>query len=213
MATYYTTNVYPIQFDVDYPDKSLDRVSTLLRGIYFLPIFVVLALISGIGLDFNLSLSFNNITCAGGLLIAPSALMVLFRKKYPRWWFDFNLALLQFANRVLVYLLLLTDVYPSSEDEQSVHLNIAYPDADWSLNRFMPLFKWIFAIPHYLSLIFLTAAVAVVTVTAWGVILFTGKYPRPMFNFVVNVMRLGNRVVGYAIILVTDDYPPLRLGV
>lgn len=213
MATYYTTNVYPIQFDVDYPDKSLDRVSTLLRGIYFLPIFVVLAAISGIGLDFNLRLSFSNITCAGGLLIVPSALMVISRKKYPRWWFDFNLALLQFANRVLVYLLLLTDVYPSSEDEQSVHLNIAYPDADWSLNRFMPLFKWIFAIPHYLSLIFLTAAVAVVTVTAWGVILFTGKYPRPMFNFVVNVLRLGNRVVGYAIILVTDDYPSLRLGV
>ena len=144
-------------------------------------------------------------------MVLPTVLMLLFQNKYPRWWFDFNLALLQFTNRVMAYLLLLTDVYPSTDEEQSVHLDIAYPDTEWGLNRVMPLFKWIFAFPHYVALFFLMIAAIGVSIAAWFAILVTGRYPRSLFDFVVGVMRWGNRVSSYAFILVTDSYPPFRL--
>ena len=211
MAAYYTINMYPVQFKVDYPDRPLDRVSTLLRVLYFIPIFVVLAAISGVGIDFKFGVSWGLLTNLGGLLVLPTVLMLLFQNKYPRWWFDFNLALLQFANRVMAYLLLLTDVYPSTDEEQSVHLDIAYPDTEWGLNRVMPLFKWIFAFPHWIALFFLTIAAIAVSIAAWFAILVTGRYPRSLFDFVVGVMRWENRVISFAIILVTDSYPPFRL--
>ena len=211
MAAYYTINMYPVQFSVDYPDRPLDRVSTLLRVLYFIPIFVVLAAISGVGIDFKFGLSLGGWLNLGGLLVLPTVLMLLFQNKYPRWWFDFNLALLQFTNRVMAYLLLLTDVYPSTDEEQSVHLDIAYPDTEWGLNRVMPLFKWIFAFPHYVALFFLMIAAIGVSIAAWFAILVTGRYPRSLFDFVVGVMRWGNRVSSYAFILVTDSYPPFRL--
>lgn len=211
MAAYYTINMYPVQFKVDYPDRPLDRVSTLLRVLYFIPILVVLAAISGVGIDYRFGGLWAVILNLGGLLVLPTVLMLLFQNKYPRWWFDFNLALLQFTNRVMAYLLLLTDVYPSTDEEQSVHLDIAYPDTEWGLNRVMPLFKWIFAFPHYVALFFLMIAAIGVSIAAWFAILVTGRYPRSLFDFVVGVMRWGNRVSSYAFILVTDSYPPFRL--
>lgn len=212
MAAYYTVNMYPVQFKVDYPEEPLNRVSTLLRVFYVLPIWIILAVVSGTTYAFGLEKVYLASAQAGGTLLVPVVLMLLFQNKYPRWWFDWNLALAQFTNRVLAYLLLLTDVYPSTEEEQSVHLDIAYPDTEWGINRVMPLFKWIFAFPHYIALFFLAIALFFVAIAAWVAILVTGRYPRSLFDFVVGVMRWGNRVVSYAFILSTDSYPPFRLG-
>ena len=138
-------------------------------------------------------------------------LLILFRQKYPRWWFDWNVAFLKFLNRVSVYLLLLRDEYPSTDEEQSVHLEIPYPNAERDLNRWVPLVKWLLAIPHYIILWFLWIAVIGFVIIAWFSILFTGRYPAVLFDFVVGVMRWHNRVLAYAFLLVTDRYPPFRL--
>jgi hypothetical protein len=138
--------------------------------------------------------------------------MILFRQKYPRWWFDWNLELLRFGNRIGVYITLMDDRYPSTDEHQSVRLELPYPDAQQDLNRWLPLVKWLLAIPHYILLIFLWIAAVVAVVIAWFAILFTGRYPRGLFDFVLGVLRWENRVIGYAFILVTDQYPPFRLS-
>ncbi len=138
--------------------------------------------------------------------------MILFRQKYPRWWFDWNLELLRFSNRIGVYLALMDDRYPSTDEQQAVALDFPYPDAKQGLNRWLPLVKWLLAIPHYIVLVFLWIAAVVSVVIAWFAILFTGRYPRGLFDFVLGVFRWTNRVVGYAFILVTDEYPPFRLS-
>ena len=138
--------------------------------------------------------------------------MILFRQKYPRWWFDWNLELQRFSNRVLIYLALMDDRYPSTDDHQSVRLDYQYPEAARDLNRWLPLVKWLLAIPHYIVLFFLDIAALAVVIVAWFAILFTGRYPRDFFDFVAGVVRWHNRVVGYALTLVTDAYPPFRLA-
>jgi hypothetical protein len=149
---------------------------------------------------------------AGGLLFFGPLLLILFRQKYPRWWFDWNLELQRFGNRVCAYLALLDDRYPATDQHQSVHLDYPYPDAQHDLNRWLPLLKWLLAIPHYIVLIFLDIAALVVVIVAWFAILFTGRYPRGMFDFVEGVLRWHNRVIAYALVLVTDRYPPFRLA-
>jgi hypothetical protein len=148
----------------------------------------------------------------GGILFFPTLLMIVFRQKYPRWWYDWNLELLRFQNRVGVYLGLLDDRYPSTDERQSVSLEFPYPDAKQGLNRWLPLVKWFLAIPHYIVLLFLGLAAFVCVILAWFAILFTGRYPRGLFDFVVGVLRWANRVGGYAFVLVTDEYPPFRLS-
>ncbi|MFH1775567.1 MAG: DUF4389 domain-containing protein [Chloroflexota bacterium] len=147
----------------------------------------------------------------GGLLFLPLVLMILFRKKYPRWWFDWNLALTKFSTRVTVYFMLLRDEYPSTDEEQAVHIEIPYPDTEEELMRGMPLVKWFLAIPHYIVLYFLYIAVCVVSVIAWFAILFVGRYPKDLFDFVVGVLQWSLRVSAYAVLLTTDRYPPFRL--
>jgi len=148
----------------------------------------------------------------GGLLFLAPLVMILFRRKYPRWWFDWNLELQRFSNRVGAYLILLDDRYPSTDDHQSVHLDYPYPDAGSDLNRWLPLVKWFLAIPHYVVLFFLDIAAVVVVIVAWFAILFTGRYPKGLFDFVLGVARWHNRVVAYAFTLATDRYPPFRLA-
>ena len=145
------------------------------------------------------------------MLIFPTLLLILFRQKYPRWWFDWNVALVKFQNRVGAYALLLRDEYPSTDEEQAVHVEIAYPDVPNDLNRWLPLIKWLLAIPHYIVLTFLTLGVVAVVTIAWFVIMITGNYPRGLFDFVVGVMRWGLRVAAYAFLLTTDQYPPFSL--
>ena len=208
---------YPVQFSVDYPDRDLDRLSTAFRIIAVIPIFIVLAFVSGGGGgppgDFGDDGRGIWVTFGGGglLVLAPLA-MILFRQKYPRWWFDWNLELMRFSNRVGAYLFLLRDEYPSTDEDQAVHLDFPYPDAKNDLNRWLPLVKWLLAIPHIIVLIFLAIAAFVVIIIAWFAILFTGRYPQGLFDFVVGVMRWGVRVVGYAFVMVTDRYPPFSLN-
>ena len=135
-----------------------------------------------------------------------------FRQKYPGWWFDWNVALTAFGLRVMAYLALLRDEYPSTDEEQAVHLDIVYPDAKLELNRWLPLVKWLLALPHFIVLGLLAAAAVVCVILAWFAILFTGHYPRSLFDFVVGVFRWWVRVAAYAVLLTTDRYPPFRLG-
>jgi hypothetical protein len=204
---------HPVEFHVDYPDRQLNRVSTLFRLFLAVPILVVLAVLGGpaLGAGRNGGGLFF-IGLASGLVVVPPLLTIVFREKYPRWWFDFNLAFLRFDNRVMSYVLLLRDEFPSTDEEQSVHLEVPYPDVQSDLNRWMPLVKWFLAIPHYVALLVLDIAVVLGAVVAWIAILFTGRYPRRLFDFTVGVMRWHNRVVGYAFALATDAYPPFRLA-
>lgn len=202
---------HPVQFSVDYPDRPLNRVTTFFRIVVAIPILIVLGAVSGALWEGNYETGAAAAASTGGLLFLGPLLMILFRQKYPRWWFDWNLELLRFSNRVTAYLALMDDRYPSTDDHQSVHLDYPYPDAPRTLNRWLPLVKWLLAIPHYIVLFFLYLAATIVVIIAWFAILFTGRYARGMFDFVEGVLRWHNRVTAYAFILVTDRYPPFRL--
>ena len=201
---------YPVQFNVDFPSKPLSRLSTAFRFIVAIPIVVLLTMLSGEAFRDNDNSAGNSLVIGGAAVFVPLVLMLVFRQKYPRWWFDWNLNLMRFSNRVTAYLALLDDRYPSTDEEQSVHLDFAYPDTH-QMNRWLPLVKWILAIPHYFVLLLLGLGAVVAVVVAWFAILFTGTYPRSLFDYVVGVLRWSNRVNGYAFTLVTDRYPPFSL--
>jgi hypothetical protein len=204
---------YPVQFSVEYPDRELNRLTTAFRLIVAIPILIVAGSIGGHEEAFGAGRHAGTIGAGlGGLLFLAPLLMIVFRQKYPRWWFDWNLELLRFSNRIGVYLALMDDRYPSTDERQAVALDFPYPDAKQGLNRWLPLVKWLLAIPHYILLVFLWIAAVVSVLIAWFAILFTGRYPRGLFDFVLGVFRWTNRVVGYAFILVTDEYPPFRLN-
>jgi hypothetical protein len=207
-------DTYPARLQIDYPER-LDRLSTLLRVIWVIPILIIVALVTGSGGgtvtidDQGESVRNSGGTIVGGFA-AATALMIAFRQRYPRWWFDFQLALARFCGRVGAYLALMRDEYPSTEDEQAVHLELDYPDAQ-RLNRLLPLVKWLLAIPHYIVLLALVIAAFFSVVAAWFAILFTGRYPRALFDFVLGVGRWGLRVEAYAFLMLTDRYPPFSL--
>jgi hypothetical protein len=207
-------DAYPVRFAVDYPDRALNRLTTALRIFTVIPIAIVLGSISGFsGEWWGEDQTRTTVAIGGGgLLFLPPLLMILFRQKYPRWWYDWNLELLRFTNRVGVYFALMDDRYPSTDEEQAVHLELPYPDARAGLNRWLPLVKWLLAIPHYVVLFFLWVGAVIAVVVAWFAILFTGRYPRALFDYVEGVIRWHNRVVAYAFLLVTDAYPPFRLS-
>lgn len=205
---------YPASLDIDYP-KKLDRVSSFFRLLWSIPIMIIAGILSSSSVstytDEAGKVMTQNSGGIAGALFAATALMILFRQRYPRWWFDFNLEFNRFTTRVCAYLFLLTDVYPSTEDEQSVHLNLKYPDVKKELNRWMPLIKWFLAIPHYIVLTVLVLGAMFVTIIAWFSILLSGKYPKSLFEYVVGVGRWGLRVTAYAFLLTTDKYPPFSL--
>jgi hypothetical protein len=204
---------YPVQFSVDYPDRPLNRLTTFFRIFVAIPILIVLGTVSGGSWQWTSSGKSAMVAAGtGGLLFLAPLLMIVFRQKYPRWWFDWNLELQRFFNRVSAYMALMDDQYPSTTDDQSVHLDYAYPDAASELNRWLPLVKWFLVIPHIIVLVFLDIAAIVVVIITWFAILFTGRYPRGLFNFVEGVIRWHNRVIAYAFTLVTDQYPPFQLS-
>jgi len=204
---------YPVRLSVEYPDRPLNRLTTAFRIFVAIPILIVLGSVSGSAWSVYTSQGTVYVASgAGGLLFLGPLLMILFRRKYPRWWFDWNLELQRFTNRILVYILLMDDRYPSTDQEQGLRLDYIYPDAGRELNRFLPLVKWFLVIPHFIVLAFLWIAVLFVVIIAWFAILFTGRYPRGMFDFVEGVVRWGQRVVAYAFTLVTDKYPPFSLA-
>jgi hypothetical protein len=209
---------FPAALEIDYPDRDLDRLTTFFRLFTFIPIGIVLALLSGPmspGTQANEPAASGDavilVLGSGGVVFLPTVLMLLFRRKYPRWWFDWNLELTRFTTRCFAYLALLRDEYPSTDEEQAVHVEIQYPDAAGELNRYLPLVKWFLAIPHYVVLFFLGVAAVVCVIVAWLAILLTGRYPRSLFEFVVGVFRWSLRVQAYAFLLTTDRYPPFSL--
>ena len=205
---------YAARLTIDYPER-LDRLSTFFRLIWVIPIAVVLGLLTGGGDQTMVTEAGERLASTGGGIVAglalATALMIAVRVRYPRWWFDFSRELTRFGARVGAYLALLTDRYPSTVEEQSVHLEVEYPDVERDLNRWLPLVKWLLAIPHYLVLIVLFIGVIVAVVAAWFAILVTGRYPRWLFNYVVGAGRWSLRVTAYAFLLVTDRYPPFSL--
>src|ERR1700694_1985849 len=194
---------YPVQFDVDFPSRPLDRLSTAFRFIVAVPIVILLTMLSGEAFrDGNNER--NTLVIGGAAVFLPLVLMIVFRQKYPRWWFDWNLNLLRFSSRVTAYLALLDDRYPSTDEDQAVHLDFPYPDAR-QLNRWLPLVKWFLAIPHYVVLFFLVIGALVAVIVAWFAIIFTGRSPENLFRFVVGVLRWSNRVNAYAFLLVRSE--------
>jgi hypothetical protein len=206
-----TSNGYPVSLSIDYPEK-LNRLTTFFRIFTVIPIFIILGLLSGGSSRWGGDGGWSYQYAAAGIVVLPLVLMLLFRQKYPKWWFDWNLALTKFGVRVEAYFLLLRDEYPSTDEEQAVHIEIPYPNAKEDLNRWLPLVKWFLAIPHYIVLFFIGIAAFILIVIAWFAILFTGRYPRSMFDFVVGVFRWGLRVTAYAFLLTTDRYPPFSLS-
>ena len=203
---------YPVDLSVDYPESS-DRLKTLFRIILAIPIAVLLALIGGYTATGEREIDQAiGPAVAGGTLIAGPLLMILFRRKYPRWWFDWNVELLRFSTRVGIYMLLMRDEYPSTDEEQAVHVRIEYPDVEQDLNRFLPLVKWLLALPHLVILAALSTFAFLVVVIVWFAILITGNYPRLAFTFIEGLLRWGTRVAAYAFLLTTDRYPPFRFS-
>ena len=213
------TSGYPATLQIDYQDR-LSRVTTIFRLILVIPIAIILGILTSGGGSVVMTVNeagevVSDVSSGGlgilGSLFFVTLLLLLFRKKYPKWWFDFNLALHQFAARISAYVLLITDRYPSTDERQNVHLDVPYPNAQTDLNRGLPLVKWFLAIPHYFILFFLSIAAFFVVVIGWFAIIFVGRFPRGMFNFVVGVMRWWWRVQAYAFVLATDKYPPFSL--
>jgi hypothetical protein len=203
---------YAVRLDIDYPER-LDRLSSFFRLIWSIPIFIILGLLTNATVV--VTEGEGVVRAAGGIVVGlatATALMILFRKRYPRWWFDFARELTRFQCRVGAYLLLITDRYPSTVEEQAIHLDIDYPDVERDLNRWLPLVKWILAIPHYIVLAVLTILMVAAVIVAWFAILFTGRYPKGLFDFVVGVVRWFLRVQGYVVLLVTDQYPPFSVS-
>jgi hypothetical protein len=215
MTTLPEAPVYAARLEVDYPEQ-LNRVTTLFRLILSVPIVIVITTLSAEATQTAYDRSGEAVTqtsggIGGGLFLA-TLLLIVFRQRYPRWWFDFARELTRFGARVGAYVGLLTDRYPSTVEEQSVHLEIDYPNVERDLNRWLPLVKWLLAIPHLLILVVLSVAAVLAVVLAWFAILFTGRYPRVLFDFVVGVGRWWLRVQAYAFLLVTDRYPPFSLA-
>lgn len=208
-----TVPPYALRFSVDYPDRELDKLSSALRIFWVIPIAIVLGGVASYSFSWQFSPGswFTLATGGAGLIFLAPMLMIVFRQKYPRWWWDFNIELLKFQARVNMYAALTTDVYPATDEEQSVHLEADYPNVEKDLNRWLPLVKWLLAIPHYFVLFFLYIAVFFVLIYVWIKILIDGRYPKDAFEFVVGVSRWSYRVEAYALLLNTDVYPPFSL--
>jgi hypothetical protein len=203
---------YPVTLTVDYPDRQLNRLTTAFRLVWAIPILILAGAVSAAGMSGGGSTLIAAAAGTGGVLFAAPMLMLVFRQKYPRWWFDWNVAWMRFNNRITAYLSLMDDHYPSTDEDQSVRFDVPYPNASQDLNRFLPLVKWLLAIPHYIVLVVLTVAGLFAVIGAWFAILVTGRYPRALFDFMEGIIRYENRVAGYALLLATDEYPPFRLS-
>jgi len=195
------SNQIETQIDVTLTERN--RLTALFRIILVVPMAIFVA-------SFAPNWSNNTDSWTIGILILPTALAIVFRQVYPSYLLAFNEALLALQTRVDAYVLLLTDEYPSIEDNDVV--SVTFPEVDAkALNRWMPLIKWFLAIPLYLVGIAYIIYAAFLTLFAWISILFTGNYPEFCAEGVVGTIAYWNRVVGYALVLVTDEYPSFSL--
>ena len=185
--------------------ENRDRKSVLLR------IFLVVPMAIFISAFTAWSGSTEASTFLSGLLFLPVLLALVFRGIYPSYILDFNRSLLALSTRVTAYILLLNDKYPSIEESADVKITFPDDEGGAKLNRYMPLVKWLLAVPLYLvGLVYTIYGIAVLIFT-WFTILFTGKMPAFSADVLLGVTKYWNRVYGYAFLLVTDEYPSFSL--
>jgi hypothetical protein len=197
------SNQIETQIDVTLTERN--RVTAFFRLILAVPALIFVS-------SFAPSAAFSD-EAAGifaGLLAVPAGLAIVVRQVYPSYVLVFNEALLSLQTRVDAYLVLLTDEYPSIEENDIV--SVTFPEVDAKqLNRWLPLIKWLLALPLYLVGIVYFIYATLLTLLGWFSILFTGRYPEVCAEGVVGTIAYWNRVVGYAFLLVTDEYPTFSL--
>ena len=179
-----------------------DRKTVFFRGILVFPMVIVIA-------SFTQSMQAG--AAFGGLLFAPALLALLVRGIYPSYVLGFNKAMLELNARISAYALLLTDEYPSIEANPNIKVELPEIEGGAKLSRVLPLVKWFFAIPLFILGIIYAVIGLVLTFFAWIVTSATGNYPESVATFVLATIEFWNRLYGYAVILVTDDYPPFSL--
>jgi len=195
-----------IETQIDVTLTERDRISALFRIILVIPMAIFLASFSPS--DYSSTDSPNFL--AVGFLALPVALAIIVRQIYPSYLLAFNEALLSLQTRVDAYVLLLTDEYPSIEENDVV--SVVFPPVDAKLlNRWLPLVKWFLAIPLYVVGLFYILYSLLLTIFAWFNVVFTGNYPEKCAEGVVGTIAYWNRVAGYALLLVTDEYPTFSL--
>ena len=184
---------------VDYQNR--DRTSSFFRPLLIIPVAVFLMLFT----------QFSHWGFSTVAITMPAVISLLLRQSYPSWILAFNHAILEFGTRAVAYALLLTDKYPTFESNPTVA--IIFPDVEGGkkLNRWLPLVKWILAIPLYVVGAFYLVLTTFVTIGAWFQIFFTGNFPTWAGNVTTGTVRFWNRVYGYSIVLTTDEYPSFSL--
>jgi hypothetical protein len=185
---------YPLRYDVEYPEE-LSRWLIFVKWLLAIPHFIILWAL----------------TYAAEVVTFIAFFAILFTRRYPRGLFDFVVNVNRWNANVLAYTGLFRDEYPPfswEPGQYAVTYEVDYPE---ELNRWLPLIKWLLAIPHVIVLLFLFIAASVAWVIAWFAILFTGRFPRGLFDFIVGVMRWQYRVNAY-VGLLRDEYPPFSLG-
>lgn len=194
-----------IETQIDVTLTERNRMSALFRIILVVPMAIFVASFA----PTDLSTSNSNYLSVG-FLILPTALAIVVRQIYPTYLLAFNEALLSLQTRVDAYLLLLTDEYPSIEENDVV--SVTFPEVDAkALNRWLPLIKWFLAIPLYVVGVFYIVYLSLLTIAGWFSVLFTGNYPEKCAEGVVGTIAYWNRVIGYAFLMLTDEYPSFSL--
>mmetsp|Transcript_12298 Transcript_12298/g.29571 ORF Transcript_12298/g.29571 Transcript_12298/m.29571 type:complete len:269 (-) Transcript_12298:213-1019(-) len=186
---------YPARLEVDYREDDVSRIEVLLRIFKIIPVLLFSAFV-------------------GSTLYLSTLIMVMFQLKYPRWWFDFRLEYKRYSTRIGTFVALMTDKYPSTTDEQIVHLDIDYPgqDVSQSMNRWGPLYKIILSVPHFFICFALKIGYLLALVVVWIYLLVAGgKYPKFIFDYIVSYWRWSLRYDAYTFLLVTDEYPPFSM--
>lgn len=184
---------YPLRFDVEYPER-LSRWLIFVKWLLAIPHFIVLYLLGLISELFLLIAFFS----------------ILFTKKFPRGLFDFIVNVYRWNANVLAYVGLLRDEYPPFSWDAGKYPVTFEVDYQEEMGRFLPLIKWFLAIPHIIALMFIFIIAALLWFIAFFAILFTGKFPRGMFDFIVGAIRWNYRLNAYAYLL-RDEYPPFSL--
>ena len=182
-----------------------DRATAFARVILAFPVFIFVS-------SFSIETFFSdNMLQTYGLVVLPVVLALLFRGIYPSYALTFNKALFGLVNRVWAYIALLTDEYPSIEDNGVVRINYPEIDGGKTLSRGLPLVKWLLAIPLYVVGIVYSIYGFIMLVLAWINIILTGTMSETSADAIVRVTQFWNRIYGYAVILVTDEYPSFSL--
>ncbi len=206
------SNQIETQIDVTLTERN--RMTALFRLILVAPAFIFVssfASFSDLSSDSTAGLSSDSTAgIAAGFLILPLVLALVVRQAYPSYLLAFNEALISLQTRLTAYMVVLTDEYPSIEDNDVV--SVTFPEVDpKALNRFLPLVKWLLALPLYIVGIIYAIYAIFLTLFAWINVIFTGNYPERCAEGVVGTIAFWNRVTGYALLMVTDEYPTFSL--